>query len=181
MSLKRYFCEEPLNSATTTHYCGKRRKQKLVDWITTQMQQWRKLVWWPNAPNVNTQQTFFSSSNHKASFCYRLFSPPAHLQSCESWSGSSKTLLRHTLISMSDAPSSLCLSTAQRLLRGPSSQGACSCLLASSCAQAEFSPTIPIMKIKTCGRGPDRYRRLYCTTIKTRTRARGHNTTNGDT
>lgn len=53
-------------------------------------------------------------------------------------------------------PTCLCLSTAQRPLSRLYLQAACSCWLASSCAQAEFSPTIPIMKIKTCGRGRSR-------------------------
>lgn len=53
------------------------------------------------------------------------------------------------------------LSSAQRPLREQYLQAACSCWPASSCAQAEFSPTTPIMKIKTCGRGPSRYQRLH--------------------
>lgn len=61
---------------------------------------------------------------------------------------------------------SLCLSTAQKPLSMLCLQAACSCWLASSCAQEEFLPTIPIMKIKTCGRGPNRYCKtaLHCQT-----------------
>lgn len=70
---------------------------------------------------------------------------------------------------------SLCVSTAQRPLSRLYLQAACSCWLASSCAQAEFSPTIPIMKIKTCGRGPDRY--CSCTLLSDM--HRGADTTGG--
>jgi len=51
----------------------------------------------------------------------------------------------------------LCLSIAQRPPSRRCLLEACSSWLASSCAQAEFSPTTHIMKIKTCGSGQDRY------------------------
>jgi len=60
-------------------------------------------------------------------------------------------------------------SPAQRPLSGLYLPAACSFWLASSCAQAEFSPTTPIMKIKTCGRGPNRYCRLLHTVKHTQT------------
>lgn len=75
---------------------------------------------------------------------------------CNPYIFSSEWCVLHSLFS-------LCLPTAQRPLSGLCLQAACSCWLASSCAQAEFSPTTPIMKIKTCGRGPNRYCRLIYT------------------
>lgn len=155
-------------------YCGKCRKQKHVDWITKLFfNDWMHL--WIPCKLFHLLQT----TEHRSAVDYFLL-----LFIHKAVSSSSEILLHHVLISMSDTPFSLCSSTAQRPLRGLSLQGVCSCSLASSCAQAEFSPTTPIMKIKTCGRGPDRYCRLKCKTIKSYTGvlqlAEGHNTINGE-
>lgn len=73
----------------------------------------------------------------------------------------------------------LCLSTAQRPPSRRCLLEACSSWPASSCAQAEFSPTTHIMKIKTCGNGPDRYCCLHSVQI-TRVAVRFNTTQRND-
>lgn len=162
------------------NYCCKCRKQKNVDWITKLENKLKqnsiKLFWWLDAP-VNTLQTFSSPLNRTTSFCGWFFLFPflsslvltSFMPNLNMLWFIKRLVIVYTIYiftTVNDVSLSLpffCLSTAQRPLSGLYLQAACSCWLASSCAQAEFSPTIPIMKIKSCGRGPNRYCRVHHT------------------